>query len=113
MSENSPVRHRIDGLETMRKTIKDLVFEPSGEIPENTINLFTGLPPQADVSTDKCQKILGHIDRLCGFRKDEYDWLLRWMAYPLQNLGAKMDTAVIMYGSVSIHAPVWGATLIY
>ena len=83
----------------MRKTIKDLVFEPSGEIPENTINLFTGLPPQADVSTDKCQKILGHINRLCGFRKDEYDWLLRWMAYPLQNLGAKMDTAVIMYGS--------------
>ncbi|WP_223871872.1 primase-helicase family protein, partial [Candidatus Dactylopiibacterium carminicum] len=25
-------------------------------------------------------------------------WLLRWMAYPLQNPGAKMSTAVIMHG---------------
>ena len=83
----------------MRKTVKELVFEPSGNIPANTINLFTGLPPLANISPQKCPRILDHIKRLCGYRQDEYQWLLNWMAYPLQNLGAKMDTAVIMYGN--------------
>ena len=27
-----------------------------------------------------------------------YKWLLQWMAYPLQNPGAKMGSAVVMHG---------------
>lgn len=82
-----------------RKTVMDLVFEPSGKLPANTINLFKGLPEQPYHDASHCARIIEHIKRLCGYREDEYMWLLRWLAYPLQNLGAKMDTAVVMYGN--------------
>ncbi|WP_166888590.1 primase-helicase family protein [Pantoea sp. Cy-639] len=36
---------------------------------------------------------------LCNNRADEYRFLLKWIAYPLQNPGAKMATAVVMFGA--------------
>ena len=85
----------------LRKVARGLVFEPSGELPPDTINTFDRLPlaPAPNPGGEGCQKILGHVRRLCGDREDEYWWLLKWIAYPLQHLGAKMDTSVIMYGS--------------
>lgn len=86
-----------------RKTVKALVFDPFCNNPPNTINLFAGLPdlrsgidPFAKTS---CDLIVKHVRSLCGGRGDEFDYLIRWLAYPLQNLGAKMDSSVIMYGS--------------
>lgn len=83
-----------------RKIIKGLVFEPSGITPENHVNLFHGLPIVPDPQGVRgCPKILNHIYRLCGFREVEFQWLMKWIAYPLQNPGAKMATSVIMHGS--------------
>ncbi len=82
-----------------RRIVKGLEFEPSGNIQPDHINLFFGLPERQEASVDKCKLILDHIKRLCGGRGGEFEWLIKWMAYPLQNLGAKMDSGVIMYGS--------------
>nr|VFJ73215.1 MAG: putative DNA primase/helicase [Candidatus Kentron sp. FW] len=49
----------------------------------------------------KCDLLLELIHYLCN-RNQEGDvtsrWLLKWMAYPLQNPGGKMNSAVIMHG---------------
>lgn len=83
-----------------RKVAKGLVFEPSGVVPENHVNLFDGFPIAPGTQGARgCAKILHHIYRLCGLRDAEFEWLIRWMAYPLQNPGAKMATSVIMHGA--------------
>jgi putative DNA primase/helicase len=83
-----------------RRIVKGLVFDPSEQqIDRYTINLFSGLPPQTYNAKASCKHILGHLLRLCGGRGAEFEWLIKWIAYPLQNMGAKMDSGVIMYGS--------------
>lgn len=83
-----------------RKIIKGLVFEPSGNVPANYVNLFDGFPIAPDTrGVGGCRRILQHIYALCGKRDEEFEWLVRWMAYPLQFPGAKMATSVIMHGA--------------
>lgn len=83
-----------------RKVVKGLVFDPAqNQIDRYTINLFKGLPVQDYDQQSSCERILAHLLRLCGGRGPEFEWLIKWIAYPLQNLGAKMDSGVIMYGS--------------
>lgn len=83
-----------------RDVKRGLVFEPSGVIPANHINLFRGFPlTPGKVGREGCLKILDHIYNLCRMRDAEFQYLLRWIAYPLQNPGAKMDSSVIMYGA--------------
>lgn len=83
-----------------RRIIKGLVFEPAGDVPEHHMNLFEGFPLAPGTRGARgCPKILQHIYRLCGRRDAEFEWLLRWMAYPLQHPGAKMATSVIMHGA--------------
>lgn len=83
----------------LRKIVRGMVFEPSGVIPEFTVNLFSGFAIAPGTQGARgCPRILQHIYRLCGMRDDEFEWLVRWMAYPLQNPGAKMATSVVMHG---------------
>lgn len=83
-----------------RQIKRGLCFEPSGQVPPNYINLFRGFEyPRGSVGARGCQKILDHIFNLSGCREAEYRYLLNWIAYPLQNAGAKMDSSVIMYGA--------------
>ena len=88
---------------TRRRTVKELVFNPcpspSDPLSKHAVNLFRGLPIQPKNTKPDCKLILQHIKRLCRDRDEEFNWLIRWMAYPLQNLGAKMDSSVIMYGA--------------
>lgn len=87
-----------------RRTVKELVFNPrptkDDPLPKHAVNLFRGLPVQPKpTKPPECKLILQHIKRLCRDREAEFDWLIKWMAFPLQNLGAKMDSSVIMYGA--------------
>jgi putative DNA primase/helicase len=85
-----PERHIVD--ET------GVVFDPSMQSdPETTVNLFGGFPlePQAG----ECASIIELLDYLVGGNDEVFKWLIRWIAYPLQNPGAKMRTAVVMHGS--------------
>ena len=74
-------------------------FDPSGQDREVQLNTWQGWELEPKQGT--CQNMLDLIDYLCSGpanSKDIGEWLLDWMAYPLQNPGAKMSTAVIMHG---------------
>ncbi len=89
-----------------RRTVRqsDVVFDPTGKAdPIRQINLFEGFALEPIEGT--CGPILDLI-RFLVSRASEHDdecdqvmhWLLCWLAYPLQNPGAKLRTAVIMHG---------------
>ena len=87
---------------TVRQT--DVVFDPTMACdPETTVNLYDGLamvPKQGDV-----QPILELIRYLLSRAADNEDdvdqlmnWLICWLAYPLQHPGAKLRTACVFHG---------------
>ncbi len=89
-----------------RRTIMpaDVVFDPTNTCdPAVSVNLFGGIdlePQKGDV-----QPILDLVRFLTSRVSDNADecdnimhWLLCWLAYPLQHLGTKLRTAVIMHG---------------
>lgn len=100
-ADSSPVR-----LSGKRWTVmpSDVVFDPAGKHdPDTTVNLFGGIvmkPKEGDVQP--MLKLVRHLTSRAAPDPDECDkimhWLLCWMAYPLQHLGAKLRTAVIMHG---------------
>jgi putative DNA primase/helicase len=88
----------------LRKTIeaKNLVFDPTQQAdPETHVNIFLGWPlvPREDLAL--VYPILALLESLCS-AEDNVDqcveWILRWLAYPLQHPGAKMQTALLMFG---------------
>lgn len=81
-----------------RRTVlaSDVVFDPSGRIGAHQINLHRGMafkPVDGD-----CSKLLALLHWLCGEDDRVFDWVLKWASYPLQHLGAKMATSVVMHG---------------
>ena len=74
-------------------------FDPSGKDSAVKLNTWRGWPtkPQAG----ECERLLETLWYLCGKEDNQeevYNWILNWMAYPLQNPGAKMASAIIMHG---------------
>ena len=89
-----------------RRTVlqQDVVFDPTGQAdPVRCINLFDGIamqPKEGDTSP-----IIDLIRYLTSRAHEDYfeadkimHWLLQWLAYPLQHVGAKLRTAVVMHG---------------
>lgn len=74
-------------------------FDPSGKDRSVKLNTWQGWPMQP--KSGSCENLLDLLRYLCSAESnaDEvYQWLLCWMAYPLQHPGAKMASAVIMHG---------------
>lgn len=74
-------------------------FDPSGKDGSVQLNTWRGWPLQP--KQGRCDLLLELLEYLCSGEsngREVYTWLLRWMAYPLQNPGAKMASAVIMHG---------------
>ena len=94
----------------------DVVFDPTGAADRTPgkVNLFRGweLAPRVDAS---CEKLLDLLRYLCGERDQEIapvtDWVLNWLAYPLQYPGAKMDTAVVMFGKEGSGKNLFGSAM--
>jgi putative DNA primase/helicase len=88
-----------------RKQVDDheVVFDPTNSSPPHYVNLFDGIamePKEGPVAP-----ILELIRFLTSRASDDVneseeimEWLLRWLAYPLQNVGAKLRTSVVMHG---------------
>lgn len=76
---------------------EDVIFDPTLKAdPSRTVNLFDGIkmvPKAGD-----CSMILELLYHLCGDDADAVQWVTSWLAYPLQNPGAKMRTSIIMHG---------------
>lgn len=70
------------------------------------INTFDGLPmkPVDDMTADDAQKlctpIIELLLHLCEGDQTIYDWVVRWLAIPLQRPGTKLDTALIFHGEI-------------
>jgi putative DNA primase/helicase len=83
---------------------ENVVFDPTETVDTDThINLFRGfaLEPQAgsvapflDLIRHLCSRA-GDSEETCD---EVMDYLLSWMAWPLQHRGAKLRTAVVMHG---------------
>lgn len=78
----------------------DIVFRPQGA-RDGQVNLFRGLP--SSVSEDatpgvRCARIIAHLYYLCGGDADLTHDLTCWLAYPLQNVGAKLGYAYVFQG---------------
>jgi putative DNA primase/helicase len=74
-------------------------FDPTGADPAVECNLWAGF--QTKPVSGCCERLLELLRYLCGNEDnaDEvYDWILKWLAYPLQHPGAKMQTALLMHG---------------
>lgn len=82
-----------------RKTARGITFDPTQKCGRAWVNIFQPLPVYPRMPAARCRRILDHVMRLCSGREQEYQWLLRWMAYPLQHVGAKMDTAIVVMGA--------------
>lgn len=91
--QNSPMRRVIPAT--------NLVFDPKMVEPAaDVINTFDGLPLTPNPDLDLCQGIVWLIGFLCNGQADAVQWLTRWLAYPLQKVGAKLDTAVLMHSTM-------------
>ncbi|MCE0760692.1 DUF5906 domain-containing protein [Marinobacter sp. G11] len=88
------------------KLQENIVFDPTQQAdPETTINTFTGIPlaPDEPAKADgysRCQSIMALIKHLCNGDEEVLDWVLKWLAYPLQHVGAKLDTALLFHSDV-------------
>lgn len=74
-----------------------VVYDPTGRCGPNAVNLFDKSAMLVPVQGN-CQPILDLLYHLCDGDEDVSNWVLDWVAWPLQNLGAKMPTAIVMHG---------------
>jgi hypothetical protein len=82
-----------------RMVLQDnVVFDPTNkaQLPE-FVNLFFGMQLKPD-SSKPCDCILELLFYLCDEEEAVFEWILKWMAYPLQHPGAKMESAIVMHG---------------
>lgn len=79
-----------------------LVFDPTQRLPlETHVNMFQGFPLVPKQDDAKCDLVLELLHNLCSSESDAeivFDWVVRWLAYPLQHPGAKMQTSLLFFG---------------
>lgn len=80
-----------------------LVFDPTQRVdPDTHINMFEGFLIKPRHDDAKAELVLRLLESLCSSEPngaEVFVWVLRWLAYPLQNPGAKMQTALLFFGS--------------
>ncbi len=79
--------------------LDEVGFDPSEKDPGVKLNTWSGWPMRP--KDGDCQLFLDLIEYMCSTEdnsREVYNYLLDWMAHPLQNPGAKMNSAVIMHG---------------
>lgn len=88
---------------------EDLVFNPTMNVKSGQINMFDGLPiapmlNDADqmipciAARDMCKPFIYLLQHICNNDKDIVEWIIKWLAFPLQNQGSKMATSILMHG---------------
>lgn len=90
-------------LHPMRSVVRltEVGFDPT-DLDKNIIcNLWGGWPTTP--KNGLCGALLDLLRHLCSGEEangkdDVYKWVLKWLAYPIQNHGAKMRTALIFHG---------------
>lgn len=90
---NSPDRRVVD--------VDHIVFDPTmTKDPAIYINTFEGLPLEPVLNDAACENLRWLIAFLCNNDAEALDWLVKWLAFPLQHMGAKMDTAILFHSTM-------------
>lgn len=80
--------------------MREVGFDPAETDESIRCNLWAGWPTQP--KRGKCDALLELLEYLCGTEADNKaavrDWVLNWLAYPIQHAGAKMKTALVFHG---------------
>lgn len=79
--------------------LDEVGFDPGGTDPRILCNLWGGWPTTP--KSGRCDCLLELLQYLCSNEEqfqDVYDWVLKWLAYPIQHPGAKMRTSLIFHG---------------
>ncbi len=76
--------------------LEDVVFDPTGKARAPKLNLFRGLGIAP--AKGECARLVELLAYLCGDDENVFEWVLKWLAYPLQRPGGKMQTALIVAG---------------
>lgn len=101
-----------------RRTVNDVdvVFDPTCKCdPVRCVNLFQGL--ESKPAEGDCGRIVELLQFLCGEADQEQapitEWVLNWIAYQVQHIGAKMATAIVMHGTAEGTGKnlFWGAVM--
>jgi putative DNA primase/helicase len=74
-------------------------FDPTESDPAIKCNLFGGWPTVP--AEGSCERLLELLNYLCSNEPNGpeiYQWMLHWLAYPLQHRGAKMHSAIVIHG---------------
>lgn len=84
-----------------RKMVRpsEVGFDPTGLDTTVTCNLYAGWPTQP--KEGNCERLLDLLRYMCSEDRNPealYQWVLRWIAYPIQHPGAKMKTTVVVHG---------------
>jgi putative DNA primase/helicase len=74
-------------------------FDPAGEDKNITCNLWDKWPtvPKAG----NCDGLIGLLQHMCSGEHNSMEltqWVVKWLAYPIQHPGAKMRTALVFHG---------------
>lgn len=88
-----------------RRTVRlhDVVFDPTETCGDHCVNLFGGMVMEPEAGNvepilDLVRFLVSRTSEDEVERDEVMHWLMCWIAYPLQNLGTKLRTAVIMHG---------------
>lgn len=80
--------------------LSEVGFDPTEKDAQIYCNLWGGWPTVP--KQGQCGSLLSLLEHLCsGEEKGNnavYQWVLKWLAFPIQNQGAKMRTALIFHG---------------
>jgi len=89
-----------------RNEVESIVYEPrevgdEERHPKGYFNRWSGWgAARAVKDNDKRDLFLKYIDHLCAnSEKPMREWLLRWLAYPIQFPGTKIMTAAVIHGA--------------
>lgn len=77
----------------------EIGFDPTEKDPAIRCNLFGGWPTEPKAG--KCEKLLTLLEYLCSNEAngyEVYEWILKWLAYPIQHRGAKMQSTIVVHG---------------
>jgi putative DNA primase/helicase len=81
--------------------IDQIGFDPGGEDKNIVCNRWDGWPTVA--KKGKCDLLLELLEYQCknetAVAHELFQWVIRWLAYPLQHPGAKLQTAIVMHGA--------------
>lgn len=111
VKHKNPVNYETWYKSPSRKEIEpdNIWFDPTGDRrPEDPnepyANSYRGLPIEpADnlthaESAEIAKPVIDLLVHLCNGDMDDVNWVLNWLAMPLQKVGTKMDTSLIFHG---------------